>query len=66
MPGRKAKPLRLWFREDEGTWIILDQGRQIRTGFGRDDIDGAAKALEIYIGDGTPPQSGQLILVPSL
>ena len=28
----------------------LDRGRQIRTGCSRDDIDGAAKALETYIG----------------
>jgi integrase len=51
MPGRKAKPPRLWFREDDETWIILDHGRQIRTGCGRDNIDGAAKALETYIGE---------------
>ncbi|QOZ32086.1 hypothetical protein [Bradyrhizobium sp. CCBAU 53421] len=51
MPGRKAKPPRLWFREDDETWIILDRGRQIRTGCSRDDIDGAAKALETYIGE---------------
>lgn len=51
MPGRKAKPPRLWFREDDETWIILDRGRQIRTGCSRDDIDGAAKALESYIGE---------------
>ena len=50
MPGRKAKPPRLWFREDEGCWIVLDRGRQIRTGCGRDDLQGAAKALETYIG----------------
>ena len=54
MPGRKAKPPRLWFREDEGCWVILDQSegkrRQIRTGCSGDDIDGAAKALETYIG----------------
>src|SRR4051812_31960374 len=50
MPGRKAEPPRLWFREDDETWIILDRGRQIRTGCGRDDIEGAAKALENYIG----------------
>ena len=54
MPGRKAKPPRLWFREDEGCWVILDRAggkrRQIRTGCGRDDTDGAAKALEKYIG----------------
>src|SRR5205823_13012572 len=54
MPGRKAKPPRLWFREDEGFWVILDRSegkrRQIRTGCSRDDVDGAAKALETYIG----------------
>jgi integrase len=54
MPGRKAKPPRLWFREDEGCWVILDRAggkrRQIRTGCGRDNIDGAAKALEKHIG----------------
>ncbi|MFK4398168.1 site-specific integrase [Bradyrhizobium elkanii] len=51
MPGRRAKPPRLWFREDDETWIILDRGRQIRTSCSRDDIDGAAKALETYIGE---------------
>ncbi|WP_375787716.1 hypothetical protein ACE10Z_09675 [Bradyrhizobium sp. Pha-3] len=51
MPGRKAKPPRLWFRENDATWIILDRGRQIRTGCNREDIDGAAKALETYIGE---------------
>jgi len=50
MPGRKAKPPRLWLREDDDTWIILDRGRQIRTGCRGDDIDGAAKAIETYIG----------------
>ncbi|WGR95727.1 MULTISPECIES: hypothetical protein [unclassified Bradyrhizobium] len=54
MPGRKAKPPRLWLREDEGCWVILDQSggkrRQIRTGCCRDDTDGAAQALEKYIG----------------
>jgi len=50
MPGRKAKPPRLWFREDEGVWVILDRGKQIRTGCGRDDLEGASKALEGYIG----------------
>jgi hypothetical protein len=54
MPGRKAKPPRLWFREDEGCWVILDRAdgkrRQVRTGCGRDDTGGAAKTLEKYIG----------------
>ncbi|MBR0834110.1 hypothetical protein JQ612_12995 [Bradyrhizobium manausense] len=50
MPGRKAKPPRLWYREDDQSWIVLDRGKQIRTGCGRDDIEGASKALEAYIG----------------
>lgn len=50
MPGRKAKPPRLWFREDDDVWVILDRGRQIRTGCSRDDTDGAAKALEAHLG----------------
>ncbi|MCK1275471.1 hypothetical protein IVB46_09530 [Bradyrhizobium sp. 61] len=50
MPGRKAKPPRLWCREDDQSWIILDRGKQIRTGCGRDDLEGASKALEAYIG----------------
>jgi len=50
MPGRKAKPPRLWYREDDDSWIILDRGRQIHTGCDRNDTDGAATALEKYIG----------------
>jgi integrase len=58
MPGRKAKPPRLWFREDDGSWVILDRGRQIRTGCRRDDTDGAAQALEKYIGGRHTPTLG--------
>jgi integrase len=58
MPGRKAKPPRLWFRDDEGCWIILDRGRQIRTGCGRDDTVGAAQALEKYLGTRHKPTLG--------
>jgi integrase-like protein len=50
MPGRKAKPPRLWFREDDGCLVILDRGRHIRTSCGRDETDEAAQALEKYIG----------------
>lgn len=31
---RKQKPARLYQRKDDGAWIILDGGRQIRTGYG--------------------------------
>jgi integrase len=58
MPGRKAKPPRLWYRDDEGCWVILDRGLHIRTGCGRDDIEGAAKALEAYIGTHHRPTLG--------
>ncbi|WP_426411969.1 hypothetical protein [Bradyrhizobium ganzhouense] len=49
--SRHAGPQSLWFREDDEAWIILDRGRQIRTGCSRDGINGAAKALETYIGE---------------
>ncbi|MGJ5201828.1 hypothetical protein [Bradyrhizobium sp. SZCCHNS3002] len=62
MPGRKAKPPRLWFRDDDDCWVILDQAngkrRQIRTGCRRDDTDGAAKALEKYIASRHTPSVG--------
>ncbi|MCC8942808.1 hypothetical protein H8A97_42655, partial [Bradyrhizobium sp. Arg62] len=62
MPGRKVKPPRLWFRKDEGCWVILDRSggkrRQIRTGCRRGDTDGAAQALEKYIGSRHAPTTG--------
>lgn len=61
MPGRKAKPPRLWLRrEPDGTrtWVILDRGRQIRTGCGEPDTDGAAKALSAHIARGYRPAIG--------
>jgi len=58
MPGRKAKPPRLWFREDDETWLILDRGRQIPQVCSATDIDGAATALETYIARGIPPRLG--------
>jgi integrase len=58
MPGRKAKPPRLWYRADTGAWIILDRKRQISTGCSREDTDGAAKALEGYLGERHTPTIG--------
>jgi len=58
MPGRKAKPPRLWFREDAGYWIILDRKRQIGTGCLREDTEGAARALEAYLGERHTPTLG--------
>lgn len=58
MPGRKAKPPRLWFRDDDGVWVILDRGRQIRTGCTREQVDQAAIALTEYIGQKHKPTIG--------
>lgn len=58
MPGRKAKPPRLWFRKDAGFWYIWDRKRQISTGCLRDDTEGAAKTLENYLGERHTPTLG--------
>ena len=58
MSGRKAKPPRLWYRDDAGCWIILDRKRQISTGCGRDDTEGAAQALEAYLAERHVPAVG--------
>lgn len=51
---RKRQPPRLWKRPaGEGrksVWVILDGGRQISTGCGSNDNQGAARALEQYLG----------------
>ena len=44
---RKRKPARLFQRKDDGAWVILDRGQQIRTGFG----DGFHKAAEEVLSD---------------
>ncbi len=59
MPGPKPKPPRLYFREDEQTWVILDRGKQIRTGCGREQTDAAAQALSSYIGRCFSPAAGE-------
>lgn len=59
MPGRKAKPPRLYFRDDEQTWIIIDRGRQIRTGCGGHETEGASRALEAYLGKRHKPTVGE-------
>jgi len=47
--GRRAKPPRLWFREDRDEYIILDRGRQIRMGCPRSDPEGDSIALQRYL-----------------
>ncbi|MFE1601576.1 tyrosine-type recombinase/integrase [Methylobacterium sp. ID0610] len=53
MPGRKAKPPRLYLRERAGrdpVWVILHRGAEISTECGPDDHSGAARSLAAYIG----------------
>ena len=53
MPGRKAKPPRLWLRERAGrepVWVVLHRGTEISTECGPDDNSGAARFLAAYIG----------------
>jgi integrase len=58
MPGRKASPPRLYFRDDKGYWIIIDRGRQIGTGCTREETEGAARALETYLSEKHTPTIG--------
>lgn len=50
--SRHAKPARLWLHEREGReaeWIILDRGRQHRTGCAAGDSGGAERVLQAYL-----------------
>ena len=47
--ARKRKPARLFQRKDDGAWIILDGGKQIRTGYGDGSREYAEKALSEYL-----------------
>ena len=46
---RKRKPARLFQRKDDGAWLILDGGKQIRTGYGEGFHREAEEALAVYI-----------------
>jgi integrase len=59
---RKRKPARLYWRKDEQTWIILDGGKQIRTGFGHGFRDQAEAALSRYISQKTLQDRGTVEL----
>ncbi len=52
---RKRQPPRLYLREDEGTWIIRDGSKSIRTGCGADDSRGAEAALSKYLAEKFSP-----------
>lgn len=54
MPRRREPP-RLYFREDEQTYVIRDGAKQIRTGCGLDDSRGAEEALAQYLADKFAP-----------
>jgi len=62
MRGRKAQPPRLWYREDDRCWYILDnrEGRrvQISTGLAREQTAAAAEALREYLGSRHEPIKG--------
>ena len=45
MPQPK-KPPRLWFRPARQEWYILDGGKQVGTGFGKEDLSAAEEALK--------------------
>ena len=74
---RPAKGARLWLRPEErnpdGTlrkravWVIRDGSRKIRTGFLRENREGADKALAEYIAarDTRLPASAAVILLKS-
>lgn len=46
---RKRKPARLFQRKDDGAWVVLDGGQQIRTGFGDGFHEAAEEVLSNYI-----------------
>ena len=58
---RRSKGARLWLRRRRGRaaiWVILDQGREISTDAGEDDIGAAESALAQYIGLKRRPDFG--------
>jgi hypothetical protein len=58
---RRSKGARLWLRKRLGRaahWVILDHGREIRTGAGQDDLDAAENALVRYLANKRRPQFG--------
>ena len=55
---RRRKPARLYQRPDDGSWIILDGGKQRRTGFGHGQHREAEDALAAYIAQRAPERIG--------
>lgn len=61
---RRRKPARLWLRPDEGVWVILDGGRQIRTGRRADELEAAEGDLAAYVArrHASPSQPSELLI----
>jgi hypothetical protein len=58
---RRNKGARLWLRKRRGRvaqWVILDHGREIRTGAGEHDLGTAENALSEYLTNKHRPQFG--------
>jgi integrase len=58
---RRSKGARLWLRKRRGRtaqWVILDHGREIRTGAGQDNLGVAENALVQYLANKRRPQFG--------
>jgi integrase len=58
---RRSKGARLWLRKRRGRaaqWVILDHGREVRTGAGEDDLKVAENALAQYLASKRRPQFG--------
>jgi integrase len=58
---RRSKGARLWLRKRWGRtaqWVILDHGREIRTGAGEHDLGAAESALAQYLANKRRPQFG--------
>ena len=56
---RQSKGARLWLRRRRGRaaqWVILDHGREIRTGAGDNDLQAAENALAQYLANKRRPQ----------
>ena len=46
---RRRKPPRLWYRKDQNVWVVLDGGKQMRTGYGANEREEAEEALRNYL-----------------
>lgn len=70
--SRPTKSARLWYRKpsaksvkkgkasvEAGGWVILDNGKQYRTGCGKNDIKGAEDALKQYLAKNHKPTRKQ-------